>query len=70
MSRITIDNFHISSVGNFKQVPEVPEVPEDFKLTYQSAKSSYYVDASNSILIRVSDHWGSKIKRCNWFLEG
>ncbi|MEX0313435.1 MAG: hypothetical protein AB3N18_04595 [Allomuricauda sp.] len=64
---ITIDNFHIATRGEFI---EIDEVPEGFELFFKSKKSKYYKDSDSSVLIRESDHWGYRIKLCDWFLRG
>ncbi len=64
---ITIDNFFLSSIGTFK---EINEIPEGFILFFTSKTSTYFTNEDNTILIRKSDHWGSKIRSCNWYLSG
>lgn len=64
---ITIDNFHIQSKGHFQ---EIDEVPEGFKKFFESKSSIYYTNEDQTKLIRVSDHWGLKIRKCAWFLVG
>ena len=64
---ITIDNFFIQSKGRFK---ELTEIPEGFTKFFDSITSVYYTDENKTQLVRVSDHWGSMIRKCTWFLLG
>ena len=64
---INVDNFFIKSIGSFT---EISEIPLGFKKIFDSKNSEYFVDENNIKLIRISDHWGRKIKKCNWFLKG
>lgn len=63
---ITIDNFHIKSEGMFISIDLIPQ---NFKSFFKSKTSEYFTNENKTKLIRVSNHWGSRIRKCNWFLE-
>lgn len=62
-------NFWISTIGIWK---EINEIPEGFKLFSKSSDSSseYYTNDLKDTIVRVSDHWGSGLGQCNWYLDG
>lgn len=62
-----ITNFFIQSFGIFE---EISEIPPDFYGFFASKRSLYYTNNDKSILIRSSDHWGTDIAKCIWFLKG
>ena len=64
---ITIDNFFISTMGVFA---EIDKVPEGFVKFFKSKESEYYHDEGKLTLIRISNHWGYRIRFCTWHLEG
>lgn len=64
---ITIDNFFIASKGTFK---ELQSIPSGFTKFFTSKKSIYYSNEEKTELVRVSDHWGYRIRFCAWHLEG
>jgi hypothetical protein len=68
MKHITVRNFHISSKGTFI---EIDKIPNGFELIYDSSTGSkYYVNSDKTILVRIANHWGKKIKKCTWHLKG
>ena len=60
-------NFWEASVGTFE---EINEIPEGFTIFSSSVSSSYYTNSQKTHIVRVSDHWGSGINQCNWYLKG
>lgn len=60
-------NFWDASVGTFD---EIHEIPDGFSLLSSSISSSYYTNSLATHIVRVSDHWGSGINQCNWYLKG
>jgi len=69
---ISIENFFIASLGEFT---EIFSIPEGFSLFFTSKyngidSSWYYTNEDKTLLIRVSNHWGSGISQCNWYLKG
>lgn len=67
MKRCNISNFWNASVGTWE---ELANIPSDFKEFAKSGNSTYYTNDSKDSVIRVSDHWGSGIRECNWYLDG
>lgn len=67
ITSITIDNFFLASSGVFT---EVKEIPEGFNVFFTSKSSTYFTNENKTILIRKSDHWGSRIRSCHWYLNG
>lgn len=65
--KLNITNFWNASVGTWNQIDRVPD---GFECFANSGSSSYYTDAKKKTVVRVSDHWGSGIKECNWYLKG
>ena len=63
---ITIENFYIKSEGVFNHITSIPK---NFKSFFKSKGSEYFTNEDKSKLIRVSNHWGFKIKKCNWLLH-
>lgn len=64
---ITIDNFFIKTFAVFNQIPEIPDGYSEF---FRSGSNSvYYTNADKSHIVRASNHWGSKIRECAWFLK-
>ncbi len=64
---LTIDNFWDASVGTFHPLTEIPNTFHQFA---KSDNSTYYTNDKKDTVIRVSDHWGSGIRECNWYLKG
>lgn len=64
---LNINNFWKASVGTFE---EILEIPEGFAVFSNSVSSSYYTNLEKTHVVRVSDHWGSGINQCNWYLKG
>lgn len=67
MEKITLENFRNASVGTWI---ELHYMPEGFTLHAKSGSSSYYVNSNKTMVVRSSDHWGSGIRECNWYLAG
>lgn len=62
------DNFWIASLGEWI---ELTEIPVGFNLFFTSKDNSkYYLKEDKTEIIRVSNHWGSGISQCNWYLKG
>jgi len=64
---ININNFFVASLGTWD---EINEIPEGFTLFHSTRDSRYFKNKDETILIRISDHWGSGIRECNWYLKG
>lgn len=64
---LTIKNFMDASVGIWHPVDEVPSGM--YKIA-TSGNSTYYTNGIENVVCRVSDHWGSGIRECNWYLDG
>ena len=64
--KCNITNFWNASIGVWN---EINEIPDGFTLFSKSGKSSYYKNEDETEVIRVSDHWGSGIRMCNWYLN-
>lgn len=64
---LNIKNFWDASVGMWT---EIDSVPEHFTLFAKSGKSSYYTNEAKDTVVRSSDHWGSGVRNCNWYLSG
>ena len=64
---ITIDNFFVASFGVWK---EIEEIPTGFSKFFKSKGSEYYRNTDGSKVVRKSDHWGSRIRFCTWYLYG
>jgi len=64
---VTPNNYHIASKGTFV---EIPKVPEGFILDFKSTQSQYYISPDKKVLVRKSEHWGNRIKKCDWHLKG
>jgi hypothetical protein len=62
---INKDNFHKSTIANFKTVESVPKRKPDF---ISNSGSKYWYEENG--VFRESDHWGAGIKSCDWFLNG
>lgn len=67
MTSLDITNFWDASVGIWT---EISKVPENFVCFAKSKKSAYYTNDSKDTIVRVSDHWGSGVRQCNWYLSG
>jgi len=67
MEPITIKNFWNASVGTWE---EINEIPEGFEKFANSGSSTYYTNKEKDTVVRTSDHWGSGIRECNWYLSG
>lgn len=63
---ITIDNFFIRTKGVFR---EIKEVPYGYKSIFKSKKSEYFTNEEKTKIVRISDHWGFKIRFCAWHLQ-
>lgn len=63
---VTIDNFFIATRGVFE---ELSFIPGDVDFFFKSKTSAYYKNADGTVLVRVSDHWGHKIRFCSWHLK-
>lgn len=63
--KITIDNYHQCSAGNFTTCP----VP-DAEPAFQSKESTYWhlKSGEDDIVVRSSNHWGHCLN-CNWTLD-
>lgn len=66
-SMLNIKNFWDASLGIWQ---EIREIPDGFTLFAESGSSSYYKNEDETMVIRVSDHWGSGVRYCNWYLRG
>ncbi len=66
-SNINIDNFFEATLGVWK---EIKEVPNDYTLFYSTYDSKYFKSKDEDFLVRISGHWGSGIRECNWYLNG
>ena len=64
---ITINNFFISTKGLFN---EISEIHLGFESFFKSKNSEYFTNSDRTILIRKSNHWGFRIKNCDWHLKG
>lgn len=62
-----IDNFWDASIGVWM---ELYSIPHHFELFSKNETSSYYTNADKNVVIRSSNHWGSGIGQCNWYLLG
>ena len=67
MEKLTIKNFWNASVGTWHPVKDIPPYLHKFA---ESGSSEYYTNDKETIVCRISDHWGSGIRECNWYLEG
>lgn len=65
-----ITNFWDASVGTWDEIQEIPDGFTRFAGGENGQTSTYYTNAENSHIVRVSDHWGSGIRECNWYLRG
>lgn len=64
---VTIDNFFLATVGTFERIEKIPE---GFIQFFKSKGSVYYTNEAKDTLVRASDHWGSGIRYCNWYIKG
>ncbi len=64
---ITIDNFFVSTYGVFE---ELTSIPNNFELFFNSKESKYYSNSEKTQIVRVSNHWGYRIRFCSWMLKG
>ena len=64
---LTIKNFWDASVGTWHPLNAIPSEFHEFA---KSGNSTYYTNDSEDTVCRESDHWGSGIRECNWYLEG
>lgn len=64
---ITIENFFVSSEVTFN---EIESIPKGFRCFFKSKSSIYFTNENKTAIIRKSDHWGTNIRQCNWFLGG
>lgn len=64
---ITMENFFIRSHGTFIEIFDIPIGYTEF---FKSKKSQYYTNDDKTMLVRISDHWGHKIRFCSWHLKG
>lgn len=75
MGNLTIKNFWNASVGTWHPLTEgvtnsCYTIPDNFHKFAESGNSEYYTNDDESVVCRISDHWGSGIRECNWYLEG
>lgn len=63
---LTLDNFFEASLGLWT---EIRLIPEDYLLLRQGKQSTYYLSPDKQTVVRVSNHWGSGIAQCNWYLQ-
>ncbi len=61
---VTAGNFHINTFAVFTACA-FPDCKPDF---VSESGSKYWYEGDS--VIRVSDHWGSRIASCAWFLNG
>lgn len=66
-NKVNKDNFFIATVGLWQ---EIVDIPSGFSLFFESKDSMYYINKTERTVVRVSDHWGSGIRYCNWYLRG
>lgn len=64
---LDLSNFWDASVGIWN---ELAEVPDGFTLFADNGNSKYYSNATRDEVVRISDHWGSGVRQCNWYLSG
>lgn len=67
MGTLTIKDFWNASVGTWAPLNEIPCGLHKFA---ESGNSEYYTNESENVVLRISDHWGSGIRECNWYLKG
>lgn len=61
------ENFFKASIGAFT---EIPQIPQRFTSFFKNKSSEYLTNEDETKLIRISDHWGSGIRFCNWYIKG
>lgn len=64
---LTIKNFWDASVGTWHPINDIPNGFHEFA---KSGNSTYYTNDNEDTVCRESDHWGSGIRKCNWYLDG
>jgi len=64
---LTIKNFWDASVGTWHPLKAIPSEFHEFA---KSGNSTYYTNDNEDTVCRESDHWGSGIRECNWYLDG
>lgn len=64
---LTIKNFWDASVGTWRPLKAIPIEFHEFA---KSGNSTYYTNDNEDTVCRESDHWGSGIRECNWYLDG
>jgi hypothetical protein len=64
---VSWENFHDATVAWWTPV-EFAAIPAR-KPDFASGSGSMYWDLGDAVL-RVSDHWGTSIRSCDWFLDG
>jgi len=64
MKKYNFGNFYLGTFADFKTCTR-PREPPDF----WSYSGSTYWDLGDRV-IRWSDHWGSNISTCAWYLDG
>lgn len=67
MGKLTIKDFWNASVGTWHSLNDIPSGLHRFAT---SGNSEYYTNNEESVVCRISDHWGGGIRECNWYLEG
>lgn len=67
MSKLSIKDFWNASIGTWEQIKEIPSGFHHFA---KSSNSEYYTNKEETVICRISDHWGSGIRECNWYLKG
>lgn len=64
---LDITNFWNASVGTFRHIDRIPSGFEEFA---DNGNSTYFTNKQKTVIVRMSDHWGSGIRECNWYLKG
>ena len=65
-SSMSFDNFNLNTIGTWILVPNYPKRNPDY---ISPSGSKYWYNIDNRQIIRNSDHWGSDITSCDWFLK-
>ena len=61
-------NFFLQTAGVWE---ELEKVPSEFVHIFSSPDGSeYFLSKYETFVIRVSNHWGSGIGQCNWYING
>jgi hypothetical protein len=67
LEELNIKNFWDASIGTWHQIDEIPY---EFHQLAISGNSTYFTNDKEDTVVRRSDHWGSGIRECNWYLDG